>query len=166
MNPKKHTHGFKVPKGYFDTLEARIYEQIEVEKLPKETGFKVPKGYFDSVETSVLTSVQQQEKAPKVVSLVTRSSYKYIAAVAAIFIAILSVWQFTGSSDTDFNSVESASIEAYVDEGNLNFDSYELISLFNDEEVDSLIFETNYLSEAAIEEYIFENVDDPTYLIE
>lgn len=50
---KKKGSGFKVPEGYFDTVEDTVLSELISKKFPKKHGFSVPKGYFDVVEDAV-----------------------------------------------------------------------------------------------------------------
>ncbi|NNC69579.1 MAG: hypothetical protein HKN90_02030 [Flavobacteriaceae bacterium] len=45
--------GFKVPEGYFNTIEDAILSEIKTEKFPNTSGFSVPDGYFESLEQIV-----------------------------------------------------------------------------------------------------------------
>ena len=59
-----------------------------------------------------------------------------------------------------------SSIDSYINEGNLGFDSYDVIALLNDEDVSNLNFETNIFSEENLENYLLENIDNTQLLIE
>ena len=48
--------GFKIPNGYFDSLDKNIFSKLESEDVinnPKEKAFKTPKGYFDTLEDTI-----------------------------------------------------------------------------------------------------------------
>lgn len=47
---KKKGTGFKVPLGYFDTVEDIVMSELIAEKFPEKPGFAVPKGYFEAIE--------------------------------------------------------------------------------------------------------------------
>lgn len=58
---KTKENGFKVPKGYFDTVEDTVFAKLASEKLPKKEGFFTPTTYFETVEDNVLEKIQQEK---------------------------------------------------------------------------------------------------------
>ncbi len=67
MNKDKLKHikptenSFKVPKGYFDTVEGAVFAKLSAEKLSEKEGFSTPDSYFDSVEDNVLEKIKKGE---------------------------------------------------------------------------------------------------------
>lgn len=65
MNKDKLKHikptenSFKVPKGYFDTVEDAVFAKLSAEKLSDKEGFSTPDSYFDSVEDNVLEKIKK-----------------------------------------------------------------------------------------------------------
>ncbi len=59
---KPTENSFKVPKGYFDTVEDAIFAKLAVEKLSKKEGFSTPDSYFDTIEDSVFEKIQKENK--------------------------------------------------------------------------------------------------------
>ena len=159
---EKYKHGLKVPKGYFESFDERLADKIYEEALPKNTGFKVPDGYFDTLEDQILSQVQQ-EKIVKVVPLYKRKSVVYITSIAACLALVFAI--FT-PKDTDEAALEVADIEAYFNEGNIDYNSTDIAQLLSDDDLESVALENSDLSLESLEEYLLENIDDTTLLIE
>ena len=159
---EKYKHGMKVPEGYFESFEERLAVKIAEEALPKASGFKVPDGYFDTLEVSILQQIEK-ETTVKVVPLYKRKSVIYITSIAACLALIFTI--FT-SNETKEAVIEVADIEAYFNEGNLDYDSTDIAQLLNDTDLEGLLLETDNISLESLEDYLLENLDDTTLLIE
>jgi len=158
----KYTHGFKVPKSYFDDFEERIFSKIKEEQLPKESGFKVPESYFENLEEQILQRVTTSEKT-KVIPLYKRKAFIYVTSIAACVAMVLLLYPGTTSTQ---DAVQIADIETYFDEEGLDWDSNDIALLLNEEDLENLPINTTLFSEESIENYLLENFDDTTLLIE
>jgi uncharacterized membrane protein YvbJ len=165
-NRKLHhikSHGFKVPKDYFNAFEENLLNRIEEEAhLPKtETGFKVPNGYFNAIEDNVLQKLSEETKT-KVISLFNKKTIVYISSVAAAILLLfnLSIFEKTPS----FDNLETETVETYI--LNENISSYEIASLFTDTELNDNNFVDHNLDAENIEEYLLNNADIEALLIE
>lgn len=166
VNDKKHKSGFKVPENYFDDFENRIFNKIESETLPKEHGLKVPDGYFDNLEDTLLVRLNAEEKTPKVIQLNSKAKWIYLTAIAACLAIIVSMFLRDESIVKQMDSLKTASVENYIEEGYLDLDSYEVLALLDDEEVTNINFESDIFSEELLENYLLENSIEETLLIE
>ncbi len=166
MKDKKYKSGFKVPENYFDNFEKRIFNKIESETLPKETGFKAPDGYFDNLEDIVLQKLNAVETPQKVISLNSRRTWVYLTAIAACLAIIVSMLIRNESIIKQMDSIKTASIENYIDEGYLDLESYEVLALLDDEDLTNIDFESDIFSEESLENYLLENSIEETLLIE
>jgi hypothetical protein len=166
VEDKKHKSGFKVPENYFDNFEKRIFNKIEPETLPKETGFKAPDGYFDSLEDTLLQRLNAEEKPQKVISLNSRETWIYLTAIAACLAIIVSMLIRDESIVKQLDSLKTASIENYIEEGYLDLESYEVLALLDDEDLTNMNFESDIFSEELLENYLLENSIEETLLIE
>ncbi len=164
-NKEKYEHGFKAPEGYFDKFEDNLFNLLELEDLPKESGFKVPEGYFDGLENTILQKVKEEPKETKVIPLFRRRVVWYSASVAAA-VALLFTFIYNPPVEGDEEDIPLAEIEAYIDQDIASFDSYDLAQVLTDEELEGLEIENNYLLDEDLEDYILDNLDDPTILIE
>ena len=67
MNKDKLKHikptenSFKIPKGYFDTVEDTVFAKLSAEKLSDKEGFSTPETYFDNIEDSVLERIKEEK---------------------------------------------------------------------------------------------------------
>jgi len=163
MENKKHTHGFKMPEGYLDNLEERLLSKIKEESLPKETGFSVPEGYFESVDEKVMQQIAAEKNDPKVISLLSRKALFYVAGVAACAVLIVSI---VTSAPNEGEAVTQEDVSNYIDDDNLDFDAYDIASLFQEEDLSNVFLEDNLFSEENLEDYLLENLDDTEFLIE
>ena len=165
MKDKKNNNGFNTPKDYFEDFEDRLFHKISEDSLPKESGFKTPEGYFDQLDSAILESGEATTKQVKVISLFSKKTLAYAAAIAACAILVFSLTN-TNNSITNIDSIEISSIESYIEEGNLTLDSYDIASLFKEEYLDSITIENEFISEDLLEDYLLEYIDDTSILIE
>jgi len=165
MKKNKHSNGFKSPEDYFENFEDRLFSKLSEDKLPKESGFKVPEGYFDQLEETIVSKAIDSEKKTKVIPLISRKTLYYATAIAACAIIVFSV---ITNNDViqNIDTINISSIENYIEEGNLNIDYTDLASLLEEEDFTSNTSESNLFSEESIEEYLLENIDDSSILIE
>lgn len=62
---KQKGSGFKVPEGYFNTVEDTIISELITEKFPEKHGFSIPKGYLEAIETSVSAKLSAEQLPDK-----------------------------------------------------------------------------------------------------
>jgi len=161
-NEEKYNHGFKAPDDYFEDFEERLFSRLNEAELPKKHGFDVPDGYFEDLEERILQNVAK-EQTVKVIPLFKRKTLIYAASVAACAILVLSV--YTGSSG-GVESLRMAEIEEYIIGDSMDLDSYDIAQLLNEYDLDNLTLEDELFSEENLEDYLLENLDDTTLLIE
>lgn len=169
--PSKPDSGFKVPDNYFSDFEERMMNSVSstgrLENIQKSgAGFNVPAGYFNNVEAEILSKTIEKAPVSKVIPLFRKRSFYYAAAVAAIFIGIVSTVLFNPPAQTSINSVEVTAIEDYLESGSIEF-SYSDISSFLFEEgyeVDNA--HTYQFNDEALLDYLEENIEDPMLVLE
>ena len=157
----KYKHGLKAPQDYFDGFEERLFSKISEEALPSKPGFEVPTGYFDSLEEKILSKVSM-ETVVKVIPLYKRKTFIYAASIAACLVLAFSIYT---RNTTQELTLEIADIEAYFNEDRMDYDSYDVAQLLNEDDLEALSLESIF-SEEILEEYLLENLDDTTLLIE
>lgn len=154
---------FKVPEGYFETLEDRIMASvISSENKEKainknETGFKVPAHYFGNFEERLFERIKKEKKPSKLVQFFNTESYYYIAAAAAVFVALFTTPLSTPPQPLSIENIEMAALEDYLDETSEYSDFSQIIQPgeFN------LISENeSEIKEEAIIEYLNENLEE------
>lgn len=164
--------GFKVPENYFQNFEERLFDSLEEKSrtgLPPTSGFAVPENYFDQLESKLMAKT---ETPGKVFGLFSYKVFYYAAAAVAV-ICLLTLGDFfdprSSSSQVTWNNVEVSYLEDYLEEGydmgyiELSASDYsDLINggnLVNDSDFDNINPEEAF-------EYIDENVEDLTYILE
>ncbi|MCL6217317.1 hypothetical protein [Zunongwangia pacifica] len=170
--PYHGASGFKVPSGYFENLEDNLCDKVcneekQLEKiaLPKKAGFKVPGHYFDDLEDALVAKIEH--KQPRSIKIDFRKTFYYAAAVAAIFVGLYTtVFTLGNEQSASWDDVELSAIEQYIDDGYIDL---------SDTEFSSMIIEDGYIVEEsdfatmnsdAVFEYLDENVEDPSFILE
>ena len=166
MEDKNNIHGFKAPEGYFDNFEERLFSKIDEDALPNEAGFKVPDAYFLGLEDSIIKKVTASEKQTRVIPLFQKRTLLYVASIAACAAILFSIVKTKNNLKPDFNDIQLATLDAYIEGGNLEIDSYEVMAMLRDEDISAINIENDFFSEENLEEYLLENIDDNTLLIE
>jgi len=165
MENNKHKNGFNSPKDYFENFEDRLFSKLSEDMLPKDSGFKVPEGYFNQLEDTLVSKVIDSEKETKVISLFSRKTISYAAAIAACAIIAFSLFN-TNNTIQDIDTITISSIETYIEEGNVSIDYTDLASLLEEEDFTNNSSESYLFSEESIEEYLLDNIDDSSILLE
>lgn len=132
MMKNENTNPFKVPPGYFDSLEQTLMDKTK--KSPQQLqGFKTPEGYFEDLEKEILTNL----KDPKLLSNKNiKISLFGIVTLAACFAIIFSISTPKNSLTVEINdTLFEASNENYFLE---NMDSFDILSMLEDNEIEIL----------------------------
>jgi cell division protein FtsL len=165
MKDKKHKEGFDIPNDYFEEFENRLFNKINIEFLPKDSGFKVPEGYFNEVDEKIIHQVKKPINKIKVISIVSRKTILYAATIAAVAVLIFSIVNNQNEVLT-LDEIDFSSIKTYIEEGNIEIDNSDLSLLFTEEDLSAITLEENYISEEILNEYLLENINDSSILIE
>lgn len=148
--------GLKTPDSYFDSFDERLFAKINVKKemgALKHSGHSIPDNYFENFDAQLQKRLTN-EKQPKVRTLMSWRNAAYISGIAASLVLLLTV--FTKSQDNlSINQVETASIEDYLNDENLNI--YDIASLLNEEDLILDNFVSNTLTEESLESYLLNN---------
>lgn len=171
--------GFIVPATYFDNLESSITDEIGSKNLPNDPGLAIPDDYFNSIEEKVfsrlhekiniekstpetkfesfedivITPVKKEKKQPFV------NTKKYliplaVAASIALFIGIIKPFTIYSKSDV-------SEITLWIEDGNLDLDSYEIAEYFNSD-IESLDIE-NTINTESLENYLLDEVTEDSF---
>lgn len=165
MKEKKHIHGFKTPENYFENFDEQLFAKMEAELLPKESGFKVPENYFDTLEERLITNVITSEKKQKTIPLFRSKRIIWGMAIAACIAVIFTIVR-TNPTSNSITTLEFSSIENYIDDENLDLDSFDLVGLLNEEDIANLSDQHKMFSEENLENYLIENIDNTNFLTE
>jgi len=127
-NFKQH-NPFKVPKGYFEKLEEELCNSED--SISKLNPFSTPKYYFEDLEKTLVEEVAGISTTSK------RSSnnliYSFMATAAAILI-LIGLFEQPVTVEIEKEQALNDFIESYYLE---DFDSYEMLSMMEDNEIES-----------------------------
>ena len=129
MTDFKQHNPFKVPKGYFEKLEEELCNSED--SISKLNPFSTPKNYFEDLEKKILQEVVTSSPTSK------RSSnnliYGFIASAAAILL-LIGLFEQPATVEIKKEQALNDFIESYYLE---DFDSYEMLSMMEDNEIES-----------------------------
>jgi hypothetical protein len=165
MKDKKHKEGFDIPKQYFEEFESRLFNRINIELLPKTSGFKIPEGYFNELDEHIIHQLKKPINKNRVISIVSRKTILYAATIAALAVLIFSIANNQNKMLT-LDEIEFSTIKTYIEEGNIEIDNSDLSLIFTEEDLSGITLEGNYISEEILNEYLLENINDSSILIE
>lgn len=165
--------GFHVPDDYFKGMEERIMRKLkeqEVNELPvTNSGFNVPDAYFESLEERILEKAEGSRTS--VIPLFKKEYLFYAAAVAAILIMMLGdFFKNETGQPIGWDDIEISAIENYIDEsyemGFIDLDTPEYSDLILKD--GKLIDDSDFymVNSEAVFDYIDENIEDPSYILE
>lgn len=156
------TSGFKVPKDYFSNVEDHILREVSVMSKSEDPGFIVPESYFETLDQSILEKITQDTDS-KVVRLFPWKKVVVAVSIAASIVLMFNIF-IKPSESVSFETIEVATIENYIEDEELS--SYELAALFTEDELNTNNFIDHSIPESSIEEYLLDNVDLETLIIE
>lgn len=165
--PNINKTGFKVPDNYFGDFEARMMDLVNIkgdDKISSPNPFKVPEGYFNSFEERVTKRLNEEEKQPKVISLLTNRYFSYAAGFAAVIAVIFSLQFFDRSRSTGYEDLEITAVENYLLE-KLDLTTPEESHLIKEDDFSFATPVTADLNQEAVFEYLNENTEDPSLLL-
>ena len=152
-----HLSEFKIPKGYFNTIEDAVFEKLSEENLLQNEGYEIPDNYFDTVEDAVFEKLNLPTKKEVKVLYLRNNIFKYAAVVAFIFM----IGYFFSNKKTNFNDLAVSDIENYLDE---NIDNLDLNSFTDNLNIDDSNWLQNYNTNEIYNE--LENSDIEVILFE
>src|SRR5690606_37922208 len=124
------------------------------------SGFKVPERYFESFDERSLQQLQKEE--PKVITLSLWKKVAFVSGIAASLAILLTV--FNTTEDVSFETLETASIENYIYEENMN--TYDIASFVNEDDLVIENFVTTSISDESLESYLLDNTTIENLMIE
>ena len=129
MTEFKQHNPFQVPKGYFEKLEEELCNSED--SISKLNPFSTPEYYFEDLEKTLVEEVAGISTTSK------RSSnnliYSFMATAAAILI-IIGLFEQPAIVEIEKEQALNDFIESYYLE---DFDSYEMLSMMEDNEIES-----------------------------
>ena len=152
-----------LPEDYFDNFEDRMILKVMEEDLPKKHGFKVPRSYFGEFDERMMSKVVNEK--PKVISIFRNKTLHYVSGIAASIVLIFSLVNGF-NTDPAIEDLSASSVEEYIYEGGIQIDSYDVLALLEEEDINELTIPSEEISEESLENYLIENIDDTSLLIE
>ena len=129
MTDFKQHNPFEVPKGYFEKLEEELCNSED--SISKLNPFSTPEYYFEDLEKTLVEEVAGISTTSK------RSSnnliYSFMATAAAILI-LIGLFEQPATIEIEKEQALNDFIESYYLE---DFDSYEMLSMMEDNEIES-----------------------------
>jgi hypothetical protein len=157
QNKMKTLHtGFKVPDDYFENFETQFNKEDKLTSL-KAPGFKTPDNYFENIDETILSKIRKSKVIP-----LKRNFFIKMAgwAIAASLLLFFSISKFNLNNDP-INTVADTEIEAWLEEGLVSFNTFDIEYVFSDEDLDLIAEETDevsdYLKYTDIEVLLLEN---------
>ncbi|HEY9185138.1 MAG TPA: hypothetical protein VIM94_07420 [Salegentibacter sp.] len=167
--PYRNNPGFSVPPNYFEELEKEVLDMVgdlESEKVLENiegSGFKVPENYFENLE---IDFPENDSHEPKIIPLFKKEYLFYAASIAAIIIALAGSLYINPAPVDTWQNIELSVLENYIDDNNIDLTTTEISGfLFND----GIVLDNSNFDEVnpeAMLDYLEENVEDPTYILE
>lgn len=170
-NLHSNKSGFKLPEGYFESFEENLLNKLASDDSSQDildkdvsSGHVMPNGYLDSFEENLIKKLQQSEYTPKkgkIVSLFSRRNVLYISGIAAMIAIIISIAIDKNNPALTIDSLDIADIQAYIEDGNLDFSNDDIAALLDDDANYEDTFENKTISEEELLEYLSnEDLDD------
>ncbi|MBO3098849.1 hypothetical protein [Gelidibacter pelagius] len=152
--------GFTTPDSYFDTFDQHLLDKLAVQKDMASmtgTGFKVPENYFEDFDVKLQARLKKEEElkdTSKIIPMIPWRNVAVISGVAATLLLMFTVF-FKSDDPLSINQVETASIEDYLNNENLNID--DIATLLNEDDLVLENFVSNTLTEESLENYLLNN---------
>lgn len=161
----KYNKGFKIPEDYFESFEASLYSKINEEELPKNSGYKVPESYFKDLEDQLVQKIHSTQKTANVISIFSKRNVAIVAVAASLVLLVTLVNKSSSKSDS-FETLDLTSITSYIDEGNVELNSYDIGAMLTEEDFINGSLDSQITKDDSIEEYLLETMTENTLLIE
>lgn len=152
------TTGYKTPDNYFELLEEAICSKLKEETIASKlqtSGFKVPESYFQTLDARILKNVNENSST-KIIPMFRWKKFGYISGIAASLLLTLNIF-FNNSNRLTFDDLETASIENYLLNEDLN--AYDFAPYLSTNDINSDNFVENTINASDIEDYLLQNSD-------
>lgn len=153
--------GFKTPDSYFDTFDQRLLDKMAVQKdmaSMSDPGYKVPDNYFENFDAKLqarLKNEADQKDHIKVIPM--RRFWRNTGIISGVAAALILMFAIILKSDDplSINQVETASLEEYLNDENLNI--YDIAALLDEEDLVLDNFVSTPYTEESLENYLLNN---------
>lgn len=167
LNKKDSKDGFRIPEGYFDTLEKRILQSVSVHRnIPEEESFEVPYDYMEKLEERILKAVKVQDEKPSTtqprVFRLKRALYSVSATAAALLILLYAFpgirSSFSPDNDYAMANLKPEDVEFYIDNHIFPVYTEDITAVFDSSDLNSVSFSS--IDEDELIDYLEENMID------
>lgn len=143
--------GFEVPHDYFESIEERVISKLKTEDIND-----IPESYFETIEDRVFEKIKNE--APKVISLKSRFT-KIVTpiAIAASILLLITLQLFNSSQEDVFANLDTSEIETWINNGDLDLDTYEITSVYSDVNFDDIELYDDYTDDELLN--YLDNID-------
>jgi len=158
---------FCVPENYFNQTKSSILSKIKVDSNFKisysEGGFTIPNNYFETNKYQILSKINN--KTTFKVKVITFVNWQLMSGIAAIFIAIISLFVFIKTDKTEnlsasLNKVSEAEMIDYLANNDVK------IEWINELNADIKTLSKKDENNKEIEQYLLEHADEQALLDE
>ncbi len=165
-------HSFKVPSGYFESLEPTIMGRLIAETSNKQRDPSViPHNYFDTIEETVMDRIRNEKiNTTPIRTLNTLKKRKRligIISIAASILLLFSIFPLNSNTNNnyDFSNLSVDEIILWMEQHEEEFSNTEIASVYEKTAIDKDIESynipedeiINYLNETPIENLFYEN---------
>lgn len=157
---------YALPEGYFEAFEVSLADQLELERLlggKVEAGFSTPDAYFESVAdrmaSPALKTIYTARKTRKLSNWSNLSLYGGLSIAAALILLISLIGLPKQEPSLSFESLDMASIVAYMTTESYNMHTSELSSLLTEEAINELSTTSEVLTDEILIDYL-EDIDN------
>jgi len=130
--------GFSAPDSYFSDLEDNVLKKIQGEKSSKQTGFSIPKDYLQTVEDTITARLDDANRPTKVIDFKSVILKRIIPFAAAASLLLFVVVKYN-SKTVGFDTVASAEIEQWIENDLIALDTYEIADVYKDIELENSV---------------------------
>lgn len=165
--PYQKKSGFRVPENYFGAFETRMLDKVNSKgfKDSESTNpFKVPEAYFENFDDRIIERLHKEPKGSKVIRLITNRYLSYAAGFAAVIAVIFSLKFFDQTQTTGYEDLEISALENYLLE-TLDPTTPEESHILKEGDFSFATPVTADLNQEAVLEYLNENTEDPSLLL-
>lgn len=169
VNTYNKESGFKMPKNYMQDFETKLLDSLEINPRVQKghsAGYLVPEDYFANFDERILAKIDSHKQKAKLISLFSRKKLYYAAAVAAVFIALISTVLLKSPNTNSLDNMEYVALEEYLYEESADLNYNEISNLLYEDGVIIESLNASSFSDEAIIEYLNENVEDSGLIIE
>lgn len=149
--------GFKVPDGYFDQFTDRVLEKTLEHQNEEHAGFKTPDHYFSSLQDRIMQQVTEETKVIPLQSSNNKSWLYPLLAVAAFFIALVTIQGMFSNSQITFADVGDQELRDYIAGSNFLQDDESIEILYADNSILNTIEIEDDITDSELFDYLMED---------